>query len=127
MAPKIISGLLIIAGIIHLLPLSGVLGAERLAALYGLSFEDPNLLLLMRSRALLFGLLGAFMLYAAWRPTLQPLALFGGLVSVLGFLLLAWSGPGYNDALRRVVIADWVALVCLALAALLYLLARSRT
>lgn len=126
MLPKIISALLIVAGIIHLLPLSGVLGAERLAALYGLSFEEPNLLLLMRSRALLFGLLGAFMLYAAWRPTLQPLALFGGLVSVLGFLLLAWSGPGYNDALRRVVIADWVALACLALAALLYLMARGK-
>ncbi len=127
MAPKIISGLLITAGIIHLLPLSGVLGAERLAALYGLSFQEPNLLLLMRSRALLFGLLGAFMAYAAWRPALQPLALFGGLVSVLGFLLLAWSGPGYNEALRRVVIADWVALACLALAALLYLIARHKT
>ena len=127
MLPKIVSGLLVIAGIIHLLPLSGVLGAERLAALYGLSFQEPNLLLLMRSRALLFGLLGAFMLYAAWRPTLQPLALFGGLVSVLGFLLLAWSGPGYNDALRRVVIADWVALGCLVVAVLLYCLARGKT
>lgn len=127
MLPKIISGLLVIAGIIHLLPLSGVLGAERLAVLYGLSFQEPNLLLLMRSRALLFGLLGAFLLYAAWRPALQPVALFGGLVSVLGFLLLAWSGPGYNEALRRVVIADWVALACLALAALLYLMARGKT
>ncbi|WP_256573090.1 phosphopantetheine adenylyltransferase [Pseudomonas sp. CC6-YY-74] len=126
MLPKILSGLLIVTGIIHLLPLSGVLGAERLAALYGLSFEEPNLLLLMRSRALLFGLLGAFMIYAAWRPTLQPLALFGGLVSVLGFLLLAWSAPGYNDALRRVVIADWIALACLALAVLLYQVARGK-
>lgn len=127
MLPKIISGLLVIAGIIHLLPLSGVLGAERLAALYGLSFQEPNLLLLMRSRAVLFGLLGAFLLYAAWRPALQPLALLGGLVSVLSFLLLAWSGPGYNEALRRVVIADWLALGCLLVAALLLFIARGRT
>lgn len=126
MLPKIISGLLVIAGIIHLLPLSGVLGAERLAVLYGLSFQEPNLLLLMRSRAVLFGLLGAFMLYAAWRPALQPLALFGGLVSVISFLLLAWSGPGYSEALRRVVIADWVALACLALAVLLHFIARGK-
>ena len=83
MLPKIISGLLVIAGIIHLLPLSGVLGAERLAALYGLSFQEPNLLLLMRSRAVLFGLLGAFLLYAAWRPALQPLALLGGMAGVV--------------------------------------------
>ena len=127
MLPKIISGLLVIAGIIHLLPLSGVLGAERLAALYGLSFQEPNLLLLMRSRAVLFGLLGAFLLYSAWRPALQPLALLGGLVSVLSFLLLAWSGPGYNEALRRVVIADWLALGCLLVAALLLFITRGRT
>jgi hypothetical protein len=127
MLPKIISGLLAIAGIIHLLPLGGVLGAERLATLYGLSFQEPNLLLLMRSRAVLFGLLGAFLLFAAWRPALQPVALFGGLASVLSFLLLAWSGPGYNEALRRVVIADWLALGCLLVAALLLFIARGKT
>lgn len=127
MLPKIISGLLVIAGIIHLLPLSGVLGAERLATLYGLSFQEPNLLLLMRSRAVLFGLLGAFLLYAAWRPALQPVALFGGLASVLSFLLLAWSGPGYNEALRRVMIADWLAFGCLLVAALLLFIARGKT
>ncbi|WP_339408973.1 phosphopantetheine adenylyltransferase [Pseudomonas sp. EA_35y_Pfl2_R5] len=124
MLQKVVSALLIIAGIIHLLPLSGVLGAERLAQLYGLAFEEPNLLLLMRSRAVLFGLLGAFLVYAAFRPALQPLALIGGLVSVLSFLLLAWSSPTYNEALRRVVIADWLALACLLIATLLVVLAR---
>lgn len=126
MLQKVVSVLLIIAGIIHLLPLSGVLGAERLAQLYGLAFQEPNLLLLMRSRAVLFGLLGALLIYAAFRPALQPIALLGGLLSVLSFLYLAWSSPGYNEALRRVVIADWVALACLVSAALLVFLARGR-
>lgn len=124
MLQKVVSALLIIAGIIHLLPLSGVLGAERLAQLYGLTFQEPNLLLLMRSRAVLFGLLGALLVYAAFRPALQPLALIGGLVSVLSFLLLAWSSPAYNEALRRVVIADWLALACLLIATLLVVLTR---
>ena len=126
MLNKSIAALLIVAGLIHLLPLGGVLGAQRLAALYGLSFEEPNLLLLMRSRAVLFGLLGALLVYAAFRPALQPLALFAGLVSVLSFLALAWSSPGYNQALRRVVIADGLALACLASALLLYCIARGR-
>ncbi|MGB4072607.1 phosphopantetheine adenylyltransferase [Pseudomonas sp.] len=124
MLQKAIAVLLIIAGIIHLLPLSGVLGAERLAQLYGLTFQEPNLLLLMRSRAVLFGLLGAFLVYAAFRPALQPIALIGGLISVLSFLLLAWSSPAYNEALRRVVIADWLALACLLIATLLVALPR---
>ncbi|MCO6056284.1 phosphopantetheine adenylyltransferase [Pseudomonas sp. MOB-449] len=121
---KLISGLLIVAGIIHLLPISGLLGAERLATLYGLSFNEPNLLILMRHRAVLFGLLGALLVWAAFRPLLQPAAMLGGLVSVLSFLLLAWTTPGYNTALRKVVIADWVALACLALAIVLWLLRR---
>ena len=126
MPRKLIAALLILAGIIHLLPLAGVLGAERLAALYGLSFQEPNLLLLMRSRAVLFGLLGALLVYAALRPALQPIALFGGLVSVLSFLCLAWSSPGYNAALGRVVIADWVALAALLLALALYFSVRGK-
>lgn len=121
---KLTSALLIVAGIIHLLPISGLLGAERLAALYGLSFSEPNLLILMRHRAVLFGLLGALLVWAAFRPSLQPAAMLGGLVSVLSFLLLAWLTPGYNAALRKVVIADWVALVCLALAIVIWLVRR---
>ncbi|MBM7062398.1 phosphopantetheine adenylyltransferase [Pseudomonas sp. UL073] len=121
---RLLCVLLLIAGIIHLLPLSGVLGAERLAALYGLDFREPNLLLLMRSRAVLFGLLGALLVYAAFQRSLQPLAILGGLLSVSSFLLLAWLSPGYNEALRRVVLADWVALACLLLAVPLYCLRR---
>ena len=109
----LIAGSLVIVAIIHLLPLSGVLGSERLAALYGLTFDEPNLEILMRHRAVLFGLLGAFLLYAAFKPALQGLGFIAGFISVLSFLALAWSRGGYNAALERVVVADIVALVCL--------------
>ena len=118
---KLIAALLLVAGLIHLLPLAGVLGGERLNALYGLTLDEPNLQILMRHRAVLFGLLGALLVAAALRPGLRGLALFGGLVSVLSFLLLAWSAPLYNEALQRVVVADWVALACLLLALPLHL------
>ena len=91
----LISAMLAAVGIIHLLPLSGVLGAERLAVLYGMSFNEPNLAILMRHRAVLFGMLGAF-------------------------LWLAWSVGGYNPQLARVFLADVVALACLAIGAATY-------
>ena len=118
---KLIAALLLVAGTIHLLPLVGVLGGERLNALYGLMLDEPNLQILMRHRAVLFGLLGALLVAAAFVPGLRGLALLGGLISVISFLLLAWSAPLYNEALQRVVVADWVALASLILAVALHL------
>lgn len=116
----LISATLLIVAVIHLLPLVGVLGAPRLTALYGISFDDANLAILMRHRAVLFGLLGTFLAFAAFRPTVQPLAFLAGFASVLSFLYLAWSVGGYNAQMGRVFIADVVALVCLAIGVAAY-------
>ena len=117
-----ISAMLVVAGVIHLVPVSGVLGAEQLALLYGVSFAEPNLALLMRHRAVLFGLLGLFLIFAAFRPALQPLAFVAAFVSVLSFLWLAWPVGGHSAQIRRVFLADAAVLVCLMLgvAALAY-------
>lgn len=119
---RIVSALLVLAGIIHLLPVSGVLGANRLASLYGVSLSDPNLVILMRHRAVLFALLGLFLVYAAFRPSLQPLAFLAGFVSVVSFIMLAGATEGYNESIRKVVIADVVAVVALCIGAIAYVL-----
>lgn len=117
--------LLIVAGLVHLVPVTGVLGGDRLAALYGVTTGDANLAILLRHRAVLFGLLGMLLVYAALRPALQPLALAAGLMSTVSFLAIALSVGNYNAALGRVVAADVVAVGCLALAAVAVLFGRS--
>jgi hypothetical protein len=104
---------LLAVGAIHLLALTGVLGAEHLARLYGSAPQEPNALILMRHRAVLFGLLGGFCLVAAFRPAWQWPALLLGSASVVSFLWLAWSTGGVNTQLQRVAVADGVALACL--------------
>jgi hypothetical protein len=116
----LVSASLIIVGLIHLLPLVGVLGADMLAALYGIPFAEPNLAILMRHRAVLFGLLGVFLLVAAFKPAWQSAALAAGLLSVVSFIWLAWSVGGYNSRLGRVVTADLAALLCLLVGAASY-------
>jgi hypothetical protein len=111
-------------GAVHLLPLSGVLGGERLTALYGVPVEDANLALLLRHRAVLFGLLGAFMVAAAWRPAWRSAALAAGALSVLSFLALSLVVGDVNAALSRVVLVDAFAAAALALAALLQAMQR---
>lgn len=109
--------MLIVVGLIHLMPIPGVLGGQRLAALYGLRFDEPNLNILMRHRAVLFGMLGLLLIYAAFEPAVQSLAFVAGFISVSSFLWLAWSVGSYNTQVGRVFAADVVALVALAIGA----------
>ena len=123
----IIPAMLVAVGIIHILPLSGVLSATLLFDLYGISFDDPNLEILMRHRAVLFGLLGMFLISSAFLPNLQLAALITGFVSVVSFLYLAYSVGGYNDQVNRIVTADKAALVCLLVGSITYAINYSNT
>jgi hypothetical protein len=116
----ILSAMLTVVGIIHLLPLSGVLSVSRLQALYGVAITDPNLEILMRHRAVLFGILGAFQIYAAFRPVLQLAALIAGTISVISFLVITGMVGGYSVGIARVVTADIIAVVCLLIGAFAY-------
>lgn len=116
---------LVIVGIIHVLPLVGVLGAERLATLYGIQINDPNLEILMRHRAVLFGILGVTFLYAAFRPKFQLFALIAGFVSVNSFLWLVQVSGNFNEQVQGVFFADVVALVSLIVGAIAWYMGRN--
>lgn len=123
---SLVSVALLVSAVIHLLPLLGVLGSEQLTSLYGLPFDEPNLAILMRHRAVLLGLLGAFLLVAAFRPAHQPLALVAGFASVLPFLALVATTRGVNVQVARVFTADIVALLSLVVGSIAYFVATKR-
>ncbi len=105
--------MLLLTALIHLLPLSGVLSAAQLATLYGIAIADPNLEILMRHRAVLFGLLGGLLAAAAFNRSLRLVGFIAGFVSVASFLVIAWQVGNYNAELARVFLADVIALACL--------------
>lgn len=105
---------LILVAIIHALPLLGVTGGARLASLYGIADMDTSLEILLRHRAVLFGLLAAFLACAAFKPELHGVALLGATVSVVSFLAFALTTVSYNTAVATVVKVDAVAAVLLA-------------
>lgn len=113
----LVSAMLIIVAIIHLMPAIGALGNDRLSKLYGITIGDPNTSILMRHRAILFGIFGAFLAFAAFMPAFQTAAFVGGFVSVISFLWLARSVRSHNQQVRRVVTADLIALAALVLGA----------
>lgn len=123
----IVPAALLVAALIHLVPLVGVLGVAQLQSLYGFDASQPDLAILMRHRAVLFGLLGAFLVLAAFRRALQPLAFVAAFASVGSFLLLAWMVGGYGPELARVVKADLFVLVVLVVGAVAWFRQRPRS
>jgi hypothetical protein len=121
---RVTQAALIVAGLIHFLPVTGVIGADRLTAMYALPFTDRNLLILMRHRAVMLGLLGGFVLYAVFRPAMQVPAIALGAASLASIVALAWSTGGYNEFLSTVVLADAIAVACFLVAAALTVLDR---
>lgn len=112
---------LVLVGIIHALPLLGVTGGARLANLYGITDMDASLEILLRHRAVLFGLLAAFLGYAAFKPELHGPALMVATVSVVSFLAFALTSGGYSPAVATVVKADLIAAVLLVIGAVVHL------
>ena len=114
----IVSVMLFVVAVIHLLPAIGLIGSSQLFMLYGVDCEEANLQILMRHRAVLFGLVGMFMFSAIFFASLRGPALMAGSVSVVSFLVLAKFVGKYNSHIGRVVVTDFVALACLIVALL---------
>lgn len=103
---------LLICGLVHCMPVIGILGTSWLNKLYGVEDMSANLTLLMQHRALMFGLLGAVFFYGAFNVRFQWFAASTGIVSMLGFILLV----GFNNPepkLHKVVLIDCAVLVAL--------------
>ena len=57
----LVPAMLVAVALIHLPPVLGLLGVAQMERAYGVSLPGPDLAVLMRHRALMFGLLGGFM------------------------------------------------------------------
>jgi hypothetical protein len=114
-----VKAIFLVVGLIHFLPVIGVLSASRLEGLYGVQATDPNLIVLLRHRAVLLGIPGVLLVVAAFVPGLQILAAALGLISMLSFTLVARSHEPLHPRIRRVSQIDLFASVLLAVGVLL--------
>ncbi len=110
---KLVAGGLVLAGIINLLPVVGMAGAAWLRSLYGLEIRSLDLEILLRHRAVLFGIVGGLLLLAAFRPGLRDVAVLVAGASMMSFIVIALLVGGYGPAIRKVVIVDIVGLLAL--------------
>lgn len=116
---KAITFCLIVVGLINFAPLLGVISTQKLESAYSITLGSNDLAILMRHRALLFGILGTFTLYAAFHPFYQTAAMIMGGASMIGFAWLALTVGAYNEAVGKVLIIDIVGIVFLFAAVVL--------
>lgn len=114
--PKLTAAGFLLAGLINLVPIVGVAGLPQLQRLYSLATLDPDLLLLLRHRAVLLGLVGALMVAAVFRPELRWAAAAVGLVSMGSFVVLIFAAASQNPSLVKIAWIDVAALVILVAA-----------
>ncbi|WP_262694562.1 hypothetical protein [Kordiimonas aquimaris] len=110
----IVTLLFVIVGFINFAPLMGVLGQARLETLYGVEINSPDMLLLLRHRAVLFGIVGGYIILSAFKPTLRKTATIFGFLSMISFVWLYPSNSPSNALLDRVLQIDVIAIVLLA-------------
>lgn len=113
---------IIAVGFINIAPLIGIISAKKLEALYGIAVNEPNLQILMQHRALLFGLIGGFLLYSAIKPVLQIPALSMALISMAGFIAIALKIGSYNADINKIILVDVVGIVLAIIALALHFL-----
>lgn len=86
---------LILVGIINAYPMIASFAPAKLTSLYGITVIDPNMLVLLRHRAVLFGLLGIFLIVSAFHSALYTLATVQAIISMMSYVFIAWQEGNY--------------------------------
>lgn len=125
MTDRIVAGIFVIVGIVNLLPAIVFFDSSKSLKLYGVSLEAENLSILMRHRGILLALVGAMLIYAAFKPEFRIFAVCAALASKLTFLYLTlFSGSDYSAEIRQVALIDVGAIVALVAALAMHLWAK---
>jgi hypothetical protein len=111
--------LLFVVGVINFLPVMGVISADKLSRAYQIDLPGNDLIILLRHRAILFGVVGGFILYSVFQPIYQIAAMVMAAITMVGYLYIVWAVGGYNKAIFKVAMVDVVGIICLVLATVL--------
>ncbi len=113
MLDKISSIILFMVGIINLFPLIVFFDSTKTAKLYGIPIEGDSLMILMRHRGVLLGLVGLTLIVAVFKSDYRVLAIALALVSKLAFIFLTFTASGYTNEVRQVALIDVGAIILL--------------
>ena len=112
---------LFIAGIINIVPSILAFLPDKIQTSYGVEIPNANYELLLRHRAVLFGIIGGIMIYSAISKKYYSLAVVIGLISMFSFFVLKKLVNGeINPELQKVMNIDIAGIIILLIGFVLF-------
>ena len=108
--------ILLLVGLLNMTPAIVFFDPARTVQLYGITMDGEDISILTRHRAVLLGLLGAAMIYAAFRRDAVVPVIVGALIGKAAFLFLVASAAGPSSEIWSVATFDMAAVVLLLVA-----------
>lgn len=93
---------------------------DKLSKSYGIEIPDVNFELLLRHRAVLFGIVGGILIYSAISKKHYSISVIVGLTSMVSFIVLYFLMNGINAELQKIMQIDFVAVLILIVGFVLY-------
>jgi len=114
---------LFITGIINIVPSVLAFLPDKIPTSYGIDKLDSNLELLLRHRAILFGIIGGWMIFSALSKRYYEISVIAGLVSMASFVVLYFlANKHISPELRKVMLIDVAAIIILSAATILFII-----
>ena len=113
MADLAVATILVVVGLVNLAPVSAARSAAALARTYGIPEPGGDIEVLLRHRAVLFGIVGGVILVSAIVPALQFTAVIMAYASMASYLVLVAMAGKVGHRLVLVRNIDIAALVLL--------------
>lgn len=112
--------ILVVIGVITASPVITALNPNGITSLYNVAFKDDAVLLLVRHRQVMLGVLGAALVYGAFFYHLRIVVITAAVVSKLAFIGLCITTPNLTPGIQRVIYFDAVSVVLLLIAAVIF-------
>ncbi|NJP10726.1 MAG: hypothetical protein HC866_15645 [Leptolyngbyaceae cyanobacterium RU_5_1] len=112
--------ILVTIGVITASPVIIAFNPNGIASLYNVTFEDDTVLLLIRHRQVMLGILGAALVYGAFFYHLRMMVIAAAIVSKLAFIGLYTTTPDLTQGIQRVIYFDAVSIILLLIGAVIF-------
>ncbi len=114
---------LFVAGLINLLPSMLAFLPDKISKSYGIEIPNANYELLLRHRAILFGIIGGLMIFSSVVKKYYEIATIAGLISMTSFILLYFLiDRGISSELKKVMVIDILASLILLIGLVIFLI-----